>query len=298
MARTLHFSVVALLALATGCVSQEQYNALKLQRDRLQEQLTSLDRDAQSARAEADALRSQLGNVAAGGAQNAAMLNNLNSQLSAVSAERDDLLRRYEELLRTRSGATALPKPLNDALVAFAQANPDVVSFDPQLGAVKFKSDVTFASGDATLTPKAREVISRFADILNSSAANKYELLVAGHTDDTPVTRPETIAKGHKNNWYLSSHRAISVAEDLMKQRVNSQRVGVVGYADQRPAKSNATSEGKAQNRRVEVVILPNQMAGAAPVTNRTGSTPTRTTPARTPDLNKDTATINPGLNK
>ena len=108
-------------------------------------------------------------------------------------------------------------------------------------------------------------MIDRFAKILNSSGASGYELLVAGHTDNQPVHNSATIAAGHKNNWYLSAHRAISVGDELMKNGVNSARLGVVGYADQRPVASNASAGGQQQNRRVEVLILPSTVRNANP---------------------------------
>ena len=108
----------------------------------------------------------------------------------------------------------------------------------------------------------ALEAIQRFSTILNSPAAMGYELLVAGHTDSTPVVNQATISKGHKDNWYLSSHRAIAVGQDLISNRVSAQRMGMVGYADQRPAGSNASESGKSANRRVEVLILPTTIRG------------------------------------
>ncbi|MGH7178851.1 MAG: OmpA/MotB family protein, partial [Tepidisphaeraceae bacterium] len=133
-----------------------------------------------------------------------------------------------------------------------------------------------------TLTGKAKEVITRFASILNSGSASGYELLVAGHTDNQRVVNPRTISAGHKDNWFLSAHRAISVAEALMSDRVSPQRIGVVGYAEQRPIASNGSETTRAQNRRVEVLILPTTVRG--------GPVATDTHPATPRNLNKDTA--------
>ena len=153
--------------------------------------------------------------------------------------------------------------PITNALTEFARANPDLVDFDSHRGIVKFRSDVTFASGDATLTPRAREVIGKFATILNSPNCSGYELIVAGHTDNTRVINSATIAKGHKDNWYLSAHRAISVSEELQNQRTNPQRIGATGYAEYRPVANNSSPEGMAANRRVEVLILPSTVRGS-----------------------------------
>jgi len=81
--------------------------------------------------------------------------------------------------------------------------------------------------------------------------------MVAGHTDNTRVANPATISAGHKDNWYLSAHRAISVGQELTRANVGPQRLAVTGYAEQRPVASNNTESGKQQNRRVEVLILP-----------------------------------------
>jgi chemotaxis protein MotB len=235
------------------------------------EQLVAAQRDASSNQTAANAYKAQLDQLGASGNNAIALVKNLQDQNTALQAQFEDLNRRYQEALnRPASAATPLPKELNNELTAFAQQYPDLVDFDSARGIVKFKSDVVFDVGDATVTPKAREVIDRFSKILTSPVASQYELLVAGHTDNQPVHNPATIAKGHKDNWYLSSHRAIAVSNELMKTGVNSARVGVVGYADQRPVASNSSAGGQQQNRRVEVLILPTQVKNAPSVASKT----------------------------
>lgn len=249
----------------TGCVAQEKYNALKLERDRMAGQLGQAQNEASSARAEADTLKAQLAALTSNGGSRDALINNLTQQNSDLQKRLADLNARYEAALGKVGQGTALPEPLSNELRDFAAQNPDLVEFDPQRGMVKFKSDVTFATGSAELTAKAKSVIDKLSSILNSSAASGYELLIAGHTDNTKVVNPETIKKGHLDNWYLSAHRAIAVGEQMIKQGVNGQRIGVIGYADKRPIASNDTAAGRAQNRRVEVLILPTTVRGGAP---------------------------------
>jgi len=286
MARTARFLGISLLGLAlTGCVTQEKYNALKLDRDALAEQLGKAQSDAIAARTEADAYKTQLGNVNASGGNLAALTSNLQQQLASLQSQYDDLNRRYMDAMNRPMGAAPLPPELTNTLQTFANQNPELVEFDAARGMVKFKSDVTFASGDATVTGRAKEVIAKFAAILNSPAASSYELLVAGHTDNMRVSNPNTIAKGHKNNWYLSSHRAIAVADELMSQNVSQQRIGVIGYAEQRPIASNSSETGRSQNRRVEVLILPSQIRGAG------SASVGGEKPVRPNNLNKDAMT-------
>src|SRR3954454_3025305 len=117
--------------------------------------------------------------------------------------------------------------------------------------------------------------------------------MVAGHTDNTPVVNPQTKAK-HPDNWYLSSHRAISVGDELIKHAVSPQRVAVVGYADQRPIAPNTTTEGKAQNRRVEVLILPSTVRSSVAGTSKTGGTARPASARKSADLNKDSSIASP----
>jgi chemotaxis protein MotB len=279
------FSLAALLlCIAGGCVSQEKYNALKLDRDRYAEQLGQAQNEASAARSEADAYKNQVGTLGNSKDGQGAMILNLTNQNNELQRQLDDLNRKYADAV-SRSGPSALPPQLTNELSDFARQNPDLVDFDANRGIVKFKSDVTFAPGSADVTPKAKDVIGRFAQILNSPAAGSYELIVAGHTDNTNVINPATIQAGHKNNWYLSAHRAIAVGYELQQHRVNPQRMGVTGYADQRPIASNASESGKAQNRRVEVLILPTQFRGG------TKSATPLAAPAKQPNkFNKDAA--------
>lgn len=265
MKRLLAVTGLVSFAMLTGCVPQERYNALRMQN---QENLAARDaaeRRAAAAEAEAQALKSQSAMGGQGMDAALAQIKSKDDQLALKQKELDALNARYAELMANAGKMSALPAPLASELKEFAAANPDLIEFDEARGIVKFKSDVTFDLGDATLKPKAKEVLQKFASILNANGAKNYELLVAGHTDSVPVNNPATIAKGHKNNWYLSAHRAISVADELIAQKVSPARIGAVGYADQRPVSSNATPNGQAANRRVEVLILPTQVKASAP---------------------------------
>jgi chemotaxis protein MotB len=262
----------------TGCVPAEQYAGMKMRADQLAEQLGHSQIEISEANARADAANRQLQALNNNTGTESAMIANLTSQISDLQKQNDTWSQKYSDAMNTvgrATGANALPAPLTNKLTEFAQQNPDLVEFDPTRGVVKFKSDVTFAVGDATVTTKAREVLGRFASILTSAGADGYELLVAGHTDSTPVTNPKTIGRGNFDNWYLSAHRAISVGHELVVDGVNGGRLGVVGYADKRPIASNSTESGKAQNRRVEVLILPTNLKIAPSVASASETTHT-----------------------
>ena len=288
-------TLAALSVTLTGCVSQEIYNALTLDRDRYAEQLGQAQTEASAARSEADAYKNQLAAIMNSQGGQAGLLQNLNTQNAELQRQLDELNRRYADALNKQGTGNALPEPLSNALTEFARQNPDLVDFDAARGIVKFKSDVTFATGSADLTAQAKTAIQRFSQILNSGAASNYELMVAGHTDNTRVVNPATIAAGHKDNWYLSAHRAISVGSALISDRVNAQRLAVTGYAEQRPIASNASESGKQQNRRVEVLILPSTVRSSAPVAaSPAPAAADQARPAKARTLNKEQSSAAP----
>jgi chemotaxis protein MotB len=113
---------------------------------------------------------------------------------------------------------------------------------------VGLSSEVTFASGDAALSDAGRGALVRVAAILGKLPNT---IRVEGHTDSIPVRGGR-----FSSNWHLSAARAQSVVRLLLENGVDARRLQVVGYGDVRPRAANETSEGRAQNRRIEIKIL------------------------------------------
>jgi chemotaxis protein MotB len=272
----------------TGCVSSSQYKKVQAERNQLQQEV-------ESARAEAEDYRNQLGAVSEESAGKDEQITALSSEKSDLQAQLDEINQQYAEALER--AANPLPPALNTELSEFASKNADILDFDQTHGMVKFKSDVSFAPGSVDLTPKAKDVITRLSKILNDQGVKGFELMIAGHTDAIPVERLATIKAGHRDNWYLSAHRAISVGKALQKCDVSPSRMAMVGYGDQRPLASNATEDGRAKNRRVELIILPVKATTASAEWMNTGK---RTARKATPSHHEATARTDEGsaLNK
>jgi chemotaxis protein MotB len=82
--------------------------------------------------------------------------------------------------------------------------------------------------------------------------------LVAGHTDNVPVTRRMTARRHYDSNWSLSALRGVAVVRFLASNGVPADRLAAAGYAETRPVASNDTTQGQAQNRRIEIIVMPN----------------------------------------
>lgn len=113
---------------------------------------------------------------------------------------------------------------------------------------VEINASTLFSSGDATLQPASIEALSAVARVL---AGTDNPIQVEGHTDNIPIQSPN-----YPSNWELSSARAGSVVRLLTEQGVPPSRLVAIGYADNKPLDANTTSEGRARNRRVNVLIL------------------------------------------
>jgi chemotaxis protein MotB len=113
---------------------------------------------------------------------------------------------------------------------------------------VGLSSEVTFASGDDALSPAGRDALVKAGTIL---AKLPNAVRIEGHTDAVPVRGGR-----FSSNWHLSAARAQSVVRLLVANGVDARRMQVVGFGDVRPRAGNDTTEGRAQNRRIEIKIL------------------------------------------
>lgn len=107
---------------------------------------------------------------------------------------------------------------------------------------------VLFGSGRADLKEPAKKVLAPIAAELKKLP---NDILIEGHTDNIPI-------KGGKysSNWELSMARAYSVLQFFSEQGINAKHLAGIGYGENRPAGDNATPEGRAKNRRIEISLL------------------------------------------
>jgi chemotaxis protein MotB len=123
------------------------------------------------------------------------------------------------------------------------------VSMEARGLAVSFKEAAAFPSGTDEITPDVYPSIAKVAAVIKR-ISNPVRL--EGHTDSIPIHNPR-----FKSNWDLSAARSISMLELLSNRfAIPRERMSVGGYAETAPADTNTTSEGRARNRRVDIIIL------------------------------------------
>lgn len=113
---------------------------------------------------------------------------------------------------------------------------------------IRIQEKGSFPSGRATLNPDFFEVISKITNVIASTPG---KIIVAGHTDNVPIS-----TRRFRSNWELSSARAVTVVHAMLSNAaIDEKRFLIQGYADSQPLVPNDTSENRAQNRRVELII-------------------------------------------
>jgi len=123
------------------------------------------------------------------------------------------------------------------------------VNLEPRGLVVSLKQTAFFPSGTDVLDLATLPTIAKLAEALN---AVRNPLRIEGHTDSVPIHTPR-----FRSNWELSAARSIAMMDVLVTRfNVDQSRFGIVGFADTTPEASNDTPEGRAKNRRVDVVIL------------------------------------------
>lgn len=235
---------LATLALAlAGCVSSGRYKEdtealqTKLNAETTAQQGCSNDRNACQARA--NDLEQKLLSSAKDRGLLKASLDDMNKAMdemkSRQAAERKrlqefaDLSKRFKKL--TDSGALSV-KMIGGKMV------------------VSLGSDVLFPAGSAHLSKDGVKAMKEVSAQLAAIADKKYQ--VEGHTDNQPISTAT-----FPSNWELASARSIAVVKTMIDNGMAAERVSSASYADTQPVQSNDTVEGRAANRRVAIVVIP-----------------------------------------
>lgn len=236
--------LILVLLVSVGCSLD---TSLEAQRRRSRERITELESDLQTARDDSIRIQGELTSQQA-----------LNWKMQQeAQLQRADFAKLSEELdaMAERAGRTGpLPEELDAMLTVLAEANGELLGYDPLKGRVRLKSDVTFPAGSDRVKPLARNALDALAQICSSELAQDCQVLIVGHTDDQPIVHSKA---SHPTNWHLSVHRAIAVMA-VLKKSMPGPRLAVMGFGEFKPIADNApNNQGNPLNRRVEIFIVP-----------------------------------------
>ena len=242
--------LVAALAL-TACVKKSTYNAALDENRRLQSELADAQQhDAATQKTLGDQLKdlqARLDSLDAATKDKEAELGKVQGEQAASAKELAEL-RRQKDLADKR---IAEYKALQDKFRSLVDTGKLQVVYRHGQMTLKLPSGILFPSGSAELSKGGQAAIADVVKILLAFKDRRF--MVAGHTDDQPIKTYE-----FKNNWYLSTARANSVVQFMIKQGFAPQNLGAAGYGEFDPVADNKTDVGREQNRRIEIILVPN----------------------------------------
>jgi chemotaxis protein MotB len=205
--------------------------------------------------------------------ESAASLASCNKDLDACSGERDDRSKSLNEIAATLDASLA---ELDVLRAEHAEAEKQLASFRSLTEkfqkmidsgklqivlrhgrmVVKLPAGVLFASGSAELSKEGKDALREVAGVLRQVQSRQF--MVAGHTDNVPIDPKAQPPTPFKNNLELSTARALTVAQHLIASGMSPKRIVAAGYGEHEPVKDNAHEAGRQENRRIEIVLLPN----------------------------------------
>ena len=179
----------------------------------------------------------------------------LNNALKLKAEELEAREKRLAELQGIINKQDSLLNALNDVVKkALLSFNSDEISVEMKNGKVyvSLSDKLLFKSGSAAVEEKGQEAIKKVAEVLNKNP--EIDVLIEGHTDNVPIKTDR-----YPDNWALSADRALSIVRLLSDDhnKVNPKRLEAAGRGEFYPKASNETAEGRARNRRTEIILTP-----------------------------------------
>ena len=245
---------------------QNEYDSTLSERNQLQQEVTGLQKKYDALNDSYTALEQNSSKAIADNVQkNRELLAQLEAKELALTAENDRLLKlesdmqerseriaELEALIASKDQAMRdLKDAISKALTAFEGKGLTVEQRDGKVY-VSMENKLLFKSGSWAVGSEGRQAIEQLGSVLANNP--DIAVLIEGHTDNDPFSSGGQIA----NNWDLSTKRATAIVQILNENKaINPESLTAAGRGEFAPIASNETTEGKAKNRRIEVVLTP-----------------------------------------
>jgi len=260
-------TLILLSLILGGCVGKRKYLDLEAAHTATQAELAQTQQQRDDTLALVEAANKKIDELEREIAAARGQIAELDKRLLAERSEK-------AELLKTRAQLSAsieeMTRALGELAQRKAQAEESVAAFRDLIRrfqslidagrlqvriidgrmVVQLATDVLFSSGSAGLNAEGRQAIREVAAVLADIPDRKFQ--VEGHTDDVPI-RTERFP----SNWELASARALTVVREMLDVGLGADRVSAASYGEFAPVAPNRTPEGKAANRRIQIVVVP-----------------------------------------
>lgn len=252
-----HLTAILILILALtslqGCVKKSEYEALQAKHNDTIKMLGERTQRVSDLEAEVASLQKRQGELEAAKTELESKLANALKNNSNLQGSVEEMQRALAELEQRKAEADARINEYKAFLAQFQKLADEgklKIKVRDGLLVLELATDVLFSSGRAKLSDDGETAITEVAVVLAGLKDKKFQ--VEGHTDNIPTNNAR-----FKSNWELASARAITVVQTMIEGGMPPQRISAASYGDTTPAASNDTDTGKATNRRIEIVVVP-----------------------------------------
>lgn len=247
LGRTIAWVLLGTATVAACGYSEEEWQAKLRQVRELEAQVAERD-----AKIQADQTR--IGELGTERDRLQGQLRDLSTQADQLQVNLEEVQRLYDEAKRQQerqAARLAMFRATLEKFRAMIQSGRLRVRIDRGRMVVEMASAVLFPSGSADLSDMGRTTLSELAAVLMTIPDRSFQ--VAGHTDNVPISSGR-----YPDNWALSTARAVTVVRFFQEVGMSPSILAAVGYGEFQFVGDNNTEQGREQNRRIEIVLMPN----------------------------------------
>jgi chemotaxis protein MotB len=246
------FFLTLIISITLGsCVSTKKFEASEARVDRLQRDSAYIQKGLAECNANMKELSDRNNALNRENSMVEGDLKALTVESKMTIADQAKRLKRLQDMIQAqRDVMTKLKSSISDALLNYKTDELSVYMKDGMVY-VSLSEKLLFKSGSDVVDPKGKEALKSLAQVLNGT--NDITVMIEGHTDNVPIK-----TKMFRDNWDLSTSRATSIVRILTAENgFEASRITASGRSEFHPVKDNSTAEGRAGNRRTEVILSP-----------------------------------------
>ncbi len=241
--------------------SKSEFSRLENEKAVLERRIEDLSSEKEKLVSELDRAKGSISASEVERAKEAQKIGGLQDKIARLEAEKEMTERRAMEEAARKEREIKEMKEAHESLLGKLKKeveHKDVkIEIEKEGLSVKIMGRVLFASGSDTISKSGKELLDRVSFVLIE--IKDKMIRVEGHTDNKPIG-PKIIDK-FPTNWELSTSRATKVARFLTEKGVNPKIISAAGLSIYNPIAANDTKEGREQNRRIEIILYPKELA-------------------------------------
>jgi len=247
--------------LTTGCVTKGTHEATLMELGKTKDSLTTanskIDQQNEFIESQKLEINKNLNEIS----NTKSELEELDKNKSKLQKELEDsqaLLNASQSQLKTMREIEAETKKRNEIYARFVKELQKMidggqltVSIEKGRIVINLPDNVLFATGHSIVNPEGQIALKQIAAVLKEFSDRSFQ--VEGHTDNVPMK-----SSRYPSNWELSTARALNVVHLMIEEGVDAKNISASGFGEFQPRADNETKEGRALNRRIEIIMLPN----------------------------------------